>query len=336
MKQTEIARLAGDGIGPEVMKATCRALDILTDGAIHWFDVRAGEELYRETGNPLPDSTIETISRIGLGIKGPTTTPGGGGFSSVNVALRRALGAYAGVRPVIDIGAPKGRPNVALVVYRENEEGLYDCNEEVLGEPGSREVRFSARFSEQGMTRLAQRAFRYATEAGLSRVTVVTKENIHKGSGGLYHEAFNQVAAEFPDIQADHMLVDAMCMRLVLNPEDYQVLVMQNLFGDIISDLCAGLIGGLGVAPGANIGDKVSLFEAVHGSATDIAGRGIANPTALMRSGAMLLEHIGEIERAQTLEDALRRTIANPATRTGDMGGPLGTQAFTDAVIRNF
>ena len=279
--------------------------------------------------------TLNLIREHKVAIKGPTTTPSGGGFTSVNVRLRQELDLYVGLRPSWSLGLPHTRRQVNLTVFRQNTEGLYACKEEVKGSPGSREVLLTARFTEEAMHRLALKTFLYARAQRLTHVTLVNKENIHKVWGRVYHDAFNEVAVRFPEITADHMLVDAMGMRLVMQPEKYQVLVIENMFGDILSDICAGLVGGLGVTPGANLGEDIALFEAVHGSAPDIAGRGIANPTALMLSAAMMLDHLGLVLESKRMKQAIINTLKNNKHRTGDLGGKLNTIQFTSAIMEN-
>jgi len=334
MDRLQIVYINGDGIGPEVMGATRQVLDHMTGGKIDWIEAKAGLDCKAETDNELPEETLELIRTVGLAIKGPTNTPGGGGFKSVNVRLRQQLDLYAGVRPAISVGLPGTSPNVSLVLYRQNTEGLYACSEESVGPEGEREVRLVTRFTEEAMQRLALRAFNHAREAGIGRVTLVTKRNIHKVWGRVYTDAFETVAAQYDGIQADHLLVDAMAMQLVMRPQQFGVIVAENMFGDILSDLCAGVIGGLGVAPGANIGDDIALFESVHGSADDIAGQGKANPTALILSGAMLLEHVGHLELAQALRFGVIETLKRHRTR--DLpGGTLGTTDYVSHLLTN-
>ncbi|MEI6510598.1 MAG: isocitrate/isopropylmalate family dehydrogenase [Candidatus Uhrbacteria bacterium] len=334
-----IVCLPGDGIGPEVidqMKRVVAALGV----SVEWIDMPAGESAVETHGCPLPQETLDAIREYKVAIKGPTTTPGGGGFKSVNVTLRQALDLYCGFRPVRSLPIPGTTQGVDLVIFRQNTEGLYLCKEVVAGEVGSREVTLTARFTEEAMLRLARRAFLFSRHAGRTHATIVNKENIHKEWGGMYHAAFSAIAADFPNVIADHMLVDAMGMRLVMNPGAYQVIVIENMFGDILSDVCAGLIGGLGVAAGANYGDRFALFEAVHGSAPDIAGKGIANPTAILLSSALMLEHIGHNTEAKRLRDAIDAIYSEGALITGDLARrypgitPVGTEAFTDALIR--
>lgn len=325
-----IVYIDGDGIGPEVMRATRRVMTTAMGGDLEWIQAHAGLECYRRSGNPLPPETLALLRNYKVGIKGPTTTPGGSGFESVNVRLRKELDLYVGLRPAVSMGLPGTHEGVNLVIFRENTEGLYDSNEHLSNQ--GQTVVLMARFTKQAMLRLARAAFEYARKHGFTHVTYVDKQNIHKKWGALYHEAFKRVAAEFTEIESDHMLVDAMSMRLTSDPRQWGVIVTENMFGDIISDLCAGLVGGLGVVPGANIGKEIALFEAVHGSAPNIAGMGIANPTALMLSGAMLLEHIGWRDEAQRIRDAITESL-NAGDCTRDLGGSLTTEQFTDAVV---
>ncbi len=334
-----IVCLPGDGIGPEVidqMKRVVAALGV----TVEWIDMPAGESAVATHGRPLPQETLDAIREYKVAIKGPTTTPGGGGFKSVNVTLRQALDLYCGFRPVRSLPIPGTTQGVDLVIFRQNTEGLYLCEETISGEIGSRKVVLTAHFSEEAMLQLAGRAFRFANATGRNHVTVVNKENIHKLWGKMYHDAFNAIAADYPGILADHMLGDAMGMRLVMTPSSYQVMAIENMFGDFMSDVCAGLIGGLGVAAGANYGDHFALFEAVHGSAPDIAGKGIANPTAILLSSALMLEHIGKNAEAKRLRDAIDAIYSKGEFITGDLARrypgitPVGTEAFTDALIR--
>lgn len=327
----KIVYINGDGIGKEVMPATRQVMSYAMDGEIEWIEARAGLEHYKDGNEPLPAPTVELIRAHGLAIKGPTTTPGGEGFESVNVALRRALDLYVGLRPVFSLGL-EGRPtDMRIALFRENIEGLYAC-EEVLN-LDAQEVRLTARFTRDAMYRLARAAFLYAKELGYPRVTYVDKQNIHKVWGRLYHQAFTDVAGAFPEIPSDHRLVDATNMFLSLAPQSWGVIVTENMFGDILADHLAALMGGLGVAPGANIGYGSYVAEAVHGSWPERAGEGIANPTALMLSGAMLLEHTGATHPASRIREAVCKAIAQ-GERTGDLGGKLTTMEFTQAVLR--
>lgn len=335
----EIVCIPGDGIGPEVTDAMKRVVKVL-DVEIRWINMLAGEAAMNAYGDPLPQATIDAILEHRLAIKGPTTTPIGGGWTSANVQLRQKCDLHAGIRPFRSLPIPGTVQGVNNVVARQNTEGLYLLKEVISGPPGKRRVTLIAQFTEEAMTRLARLAFAYALEEGIGRVTYVDKGNIHKVWGAMYHDAFRAVAAEpaFAGIRSDHMLVDAIAMRLVMAPGEYGVLVTENLMGDILSDECAGLVGGLGVAAGANIGDDIALFEAVHGSAPDIAGKGIANPTALLRSAGMMLGHMGLHEEQHRLEAAIRAIYLEGRYITGDLAwrygvDPSNTRTFTDALI---
>ncbi len=330
MTQT-ITLLPGDGIGPEVTAATVRVLES-TGADFEWESFIVGAEALERDGSPLPEAVLESIRRNRVCLKGPVTTPVGGGFRSINVELRQRLELFANLRPVKSIpGLPTKFEDVDLVVVRENTEGLYSGIEHQVV-PGV--VESLKIITEKASTRVAEFAFRYARENGRQRVTAVHKANIMKLSDGLFLDCFRRVAEKYPEIEADDRIIDAMCMQLVMRPEDYDMLLMENLYGDIVSDLCSGLVGGLGVSPGANIGVEAAVFEAVHGSAPDIAGRGIANPTALMRSAVLMLGHLGMREERQRLAAALRRVVVTDKVRTRDLGGTAGTHEFTEAVVR--
>jgi isocitrate dehydrogenase (NAD+) len=326
----EITLIPGDGIGPEVTGATVRVLKELGVD-INWDSQRAGIEALEEDGDPLPSRVVESIQRSGVALKGPVTTPIGKGFQSINVQIRKELDLFANLRPVFSLeGVPSRWEGVDLVVVRENTEGLYSGLEhEVV--PGFME-RLNI-ITREASTRISRFAFDYARKNQRSTVTVVHKANIMKLSDGLFLECFRRVAADYPEIQADERIVDNMCMQLVVRPQEYDVLVLPNLYGDIVSDLCAGLVGGLGMVPGANIGASVAVFEAVHGSAPDIAGRDLANPTALMRSAVLMLNHLGESDAAARLTTALNRVLSGHLALTGDLGGSASTTEFTDAVV---
>lgn len=339
---TTVVCLPGDGIGPEVT-AAMKSVVAVAGADIEWLDMPAGQHGIRETGHPLPQATVDAIAKHRLAIKGPTNTPQGKGFSSINVKLRQHFDLYVGLRPFRALPLPGQNQNVDVVLFRENTEGLYACSEEAytdgpIGAP-QRIVALVAHFTDTAMTRLAEQAFQYAVLHGRKRVTVVTKSNIHKQWGRLYIDAFMKVAAKYPQIEAAELLVDATAMLVAMDSPKLDVLVTENMFGDILSDALAGRIGGLGVAPGANIGKDCAIFEAVHGSADDIAGKGIANPTALILSSAMLLDHIGLAAEAGRIRRAITAVIGSGSFVTGDLrsyypkGIPLvGTAAFTDAI----
>jgi isocitrate/isopropylmalate dehydrogenase len=317
------------------MRAACLVLDAATGGGINWIDLDAGEGCYKRTDVPLPEETVSQLRQIGLGLKSPLTTPSGGGFRSVNVSLRERLHLYAGVRRVRTLpGVQSPFQDVDITTFRHNIGDLYGADETVSGHVGNRQVRLATHFHEASFLKLCRRAFAWAAQHGKTRVTVALKDNILKLSGRVYREAFESIAAQYPSIKADLIKVDAICMMLVQNPQQFQVIAAPNLFGDILSDLTAGLVGGLGVAPGGNIGDNCAIFEAVHGTAPNIAGMGVANPTALMLSGTELLTHAGLIEEADRVSRALLQAL-RAGDRTRDLGGTLNTHEFTQAVLQH-
>jgi isocitrate dehydrogenase (NAD+) len=326
-----VTLIPGDGIGPELAEATKRVLDA-SGVEFEWEVVEAGEAVLAREGTPLPQSVLDSIIRNKVAIKGPITTPVGVGFRSVNVALRQTLGLYANVRPVRSIpGLVTRYDNVDLVIVRENTEDLYAGIEHMVGPDAAESIKIITRAASE---RIARYAFEYAVANGRSKVTAVHKANIMKFSDGLFLESCRTIAALYEGrIAFEDRIVDNMCMQLVQKPELYDVLVLPNLYGDIVSDLCAGLVGGLGVAPGANIGPDSAVFEAVHGSAPKYAGQNKANPTALMLSGVLLLRHIGEQAAAKRVEDAVRAVIAEGRTVTYDLGGSAGTSEFADAIV---
>jgi isocitrate dehydrogenase (NAD+) len=327
---TLITVIPGDGIGPEVTQATLRVLD--TAGADLAYETQpAGAAAVEQYGKPLPDHVLESIRRNKVALKGPIETQVGKGFRSVNVQLRQELDLYANLRPSRSLPSIASRfENVDIIVVRENTEGLYSGLEHVVI-PGV--VESLKIITEKGSTRIAKFAFEYARRHGRKRVTAVHKANIMKLSDGLFLECFRKVSKDYPDIQAEDKIVDNMCMQLVMRPEKSDVLVLENLYGDIVSDLCAGLVGGLGVVPGANIGVEASIFEAVHGTAPDIAGQNLANPLALMRSAIMMLFHLGKDDVAEKIRRALRKVVVDQRIRTRDLGGEAGTSQFTDAIV---
>ena len=328
MKHT-ITLIPGDGIGPEIVAATVRVIEA-TGVDIEWETQILGSQALEKYGDTLPAESIEAIRRNKVALKGPITTPVGKGFTSVNVGLRKALDLYANVRPIKALpNVPCRYPGLDLVIVRENTEGLYSGIEHVVI-PGV--VESLKIITEKASTRIARYAFEYARNNARKKVTAVHKANIMKLSDGLFLECFYNVAKEFPDIEADDKIIDNCCMQLVMRPQQFDVLVMENLFGDIISDLCAGLIGGLGLAPGANIGELGAVFEAVHGSAPDIAGQGIANPTALMLSAIQMLRYIGERSAAQRFETALLAVFEEGKAITKDLGGTARTNEFARAI----
>ena len=329
MKHT-ITLIPGDGIGPEIVAATVRVIEA-TGVDIEWETHILGAQAQEKFGTTLPEATIDSIKRNKVALKGPQMTPVGKGFTSVNVGLRRALDLYANVRPIKNLpNVPSRYENVDLVIVRENTEGLYAGLEHTVI-PGV--VESLKIITEKASTRISRYAFEYARSNGRKRVTCVHKANIMKLSDGLFLECFEKVAAEYPEIEADNKIVDNCCMQLVIRPEQFDVLVLENLYGDIVSDLCAGLIGGLGLAPGANIGEQGAVFEAVHGSAPDIAGQGIANPTAILMSGLLMLRHIGEHEAADRAQKAMLDVFAEGKVLTKDLGGTAKTDEFARAIV---
>jgi isocitrate dehydrogenase (NAD+) len=323
-----ITLIAGDGIGPEVTNAVVRVLEAAGLRA-QWETQLAGVLAIEPHGSPLPVELLDSIERTKVALKGPVTTPVGGGFTSVNVGLRKALNLFANLRPVWNIpSVPSRYQGVDLVIVRENTEDLYSGleHEVVPGVVESLKI-----ITDEASTRVATFAFEHARRHGRKRVTAVHKANIMKMGDGLFLKCVRKVAERYPDIQCDDRIVDAACMHLVMNPAQFDVLLMPNLYGDIVSDLCAGLVGGLGVVPAANLGTEIAVFEAVHGSAPDIAGKGIANPTALLLSGVLMLRHIGEGAMADRVTKALGDTLAS-GTRTRDLGGKASTAEFTEAI----
>jgi isocitrate dehydrogenase (NAD+) len=325
-----ITLIPGDGIGPEVTDAVVRIIDA-AGVTITWERHDAGVLAVEATGETLPATLLESVRRNRVALKGPVTTPVGSGFTSVNVGLRKALDLYANLRPVVNLPAvPTRFDNVDLVIVRENTEDLYAGLEHtvVKGVVESLKIITAA-----ASTRIAEFAFAYARRHGRKKVTAVHKANIMKLSDGLFIECARTVSKQYPEIAYDERIVDAACMQLVMTPEKFDVLLLPNLYGDIVSDLSAGLVGGLGIVPGANIGLEAAVFEAVHGSAPDIAGQDIANPTALLQSALMMLRHINEDDAAGRIWTALVRVLDAGQARTRDLGGTAGTRAFADAVI---
>jgi isocitrate dehydrogenase (NAD+) len=330
MSQHKITLIPGDGIGPEIIAATVRIIEA-SGVDIEWETHIIGAQALEKFGTTIPDATIESIKTNKVALKGPLMTPIGKGFTSVNVGLRKALDLYANIRPVKALpNVPCRFPDFDLVIVRENTEDLYAGLEHVVV-PGV--VESIKIITEKASTRIAKYAFEYAKAHGRKKVTAVHKANIMKLSDGLFLECFYNVAKNYEGIEADDKIVDNCCMQLVMRPEQFDVLVLENLYGDIVSDLCAGLIGGLGLAPGSNIGEQGAVFEAVHGSAPDIAGQGIANPTAILMSGIMMLHHLGERKAAQRIEKAMLEVFAEGEVRTKDLGGTANTADFANAII---
>jgi len=330
MSKTTVTLLPGDGIGPEVSEAAVRVLEA-AGAEIEWERHIAGREALEKYGNPLPPEVVESIRRNRLALKGPITTEVGKGFKSINVQLRQELDLYANLRPARSLPSiPSRFEGVDLVVVRENTEDLYSGLEHIVV-PGV--VESLKIITEKASLRIARFAFEYSRRHGRKRVTAVHKANIMKLSDGLFLDCFRRVAKEYPEIVADDKIVDNMCMQLVMRPEEWDVLLMENLYGDILSDLCAGLVGGLGVVPGGNIGIDVAVFEAVHGSAPDIAGKDLANPLAIIRSSIMMLYHMHKDEVAERVRKALREVVVNRKIRTRDLGGEATTSQFTNAIV---
>ena len=323
-----ITLIPGDGIGPEVVAATQKVLQT-TGVAIEWDVHHAGLEVAKLTGTPLPQTVVDAVARNRIALKGPVTTPIGQGFKSVNVTLRQRLDLYANVRPIRSLPNVEKRFDVDMVIVRENTEGLY-AGLELMILPGvAQSIKLT---TEKSSTRIAKFAFDYARKNGRRRVTFVHKANIMKISDGLALDCTRRVAKGYPELELGEMIVDAAAMNMVRDANRLGVLVTENLYGDILSDLGAGLVGGLGIVPGANIGDDAAVFEAVHGSAPDIAGKGWANPTALVQSAVMMLRHLGEMAAAQRIEAALTELYRIGEVRTRDLGGDASTDDFTNAL----
>jgi isocitrate dehydrogenase (NAD+) len=328
----KVTLIPGDGIGPEVTNAAVRIIDA-SGVKIDWEPFSAGAEAFAKYGEYIPKELTESIERTGLGLKGPVTTPIGGGFSSINVALRKQFELFANFRPIRNLPSlPTRYPSVDLAIVRENTEGLYSGieHEVVPGVVESLKI-----VTEKASTRIAKFAFEYARREKRKKVHAIHKANIMKMSDGLFLRCAREIAKGFPEITYGEHIVDNTCMQLVTNPYQYDVMVMENLYGDIISDLCSAFVGGLGLVPGANIGVKCAIFEAVHGSAPDIAGKDIANPTAVLQSGVLMLRHMGEVEAADRVHTALEKTYKEKMHLTRDVGGTSGTSEFADTVIAN-
>ena len=331
MAQHRITLIPGDGIGPEITSAVVKIVE--TAGLdVEWESHLAGVSAIEKHGAPLSTELLDSIARNKVALKGPLMTPVGGGFTSVNVGLRKALELFANLRPVWNIPAvPSRYEHVDLVIVRENTEDLYSGleHEVVPGVIESLKI-----ITLEASTRIAEFAFEYARRHGRKRVTAVHKANIMKMGDGLFLKCAQQVAANYPEIKQDDRIVDAACMHLVMKPEQFDVLLLPNLYGDIVSDLCAGLVGGLGVVPAANLGADVGVFEAVHGSAPDIAGQNVANPMALLLSALLMLRHIGEAPMADRIMKALGVVLADDRVRTRDLGGTASTTEFASAICR--
>lgn len=329
--------MPGDGIGPEVTAATRRVFEA-AQAPVRWIEMLAGLSALDAGKDLMPEETLDAIRRTGVALKGPCTTPVGQGFTSVNVQLRKQLNLYAAVRPVRSLeGVPTRFDNVDLVIIRENTEGLYSGVENQVTDDVVMSMKVA---THTACTRIARWAFRYANRRSHNKITVFHKANIMKISDGLFLKCARSIhEEEYPNIEYQEAIIDAGCMKLVQDPSQFDMLLLENLYGDVVSDLCAGLVGGLGVVPGANIGDDLAVFEAVHGSAPDIAGQGLANPLALIMSGVMMLNFLAETRKddaclaaAERIKGAYNRALAD-GQKTRDLGGELGTEAFTDALV---
>jgi isocitrate dehydrogenase (NAD+) len=330
-KTHKVTLIPGDGIGPEVTQAVVRILEA-TGAKFEWERYAAGAEAFEIHGEYIPTALYESIERNRVALKGPVTTPIGGGFKSINVTLRKKFDLFANLRPIRNLpGLDTKYPGVDLVIVRENTEGEYvGLEHEVV--PGV--VESIKVITEKGSTRIAKFAFEYAQKHGRKKIHSIHKANIMKLSDGLFLRCARQVAEQFPDITYGEHLIDNTCMQLVMNPFQYDTLLLENLYGDIVSDLCAGLVGGLGLAPGANLGVECAIFEAVHGSAPDIAGKDVANPTALLQSAILMLRYLDETTAAEKAQKALETVYSEHKTLTRDVGGTAGTTQFTDAVLK--
>ena len=325
-----VTLIPGDGIGPEVTNAMVKVVEA-SGAKISWERVEAGEALIEKYNTAIPDYVIESIKKNKIAIKGPITTPVGKGFKSVNVTLRQSLDLYVNLRPIKSFKGIKSRyDDVDLVIVRENTEDLYAGIEHKIGDYGAESIKL---ITKPACERICQFAFQYAKDNNRKKVTGVHKANIMKLSDGLFLNTFKDIGAKY-DLDYDDLIVDAAAMNLVLNPENYDVMVMPNLYGDILSDLCSGLVGGLGIIPGANIGKDYAVFEAVHGSAPQIAGKNIANPTAIIQSAVMMLRYLGEYECAKKIEKALEQVFLKGEKLTVDLGGNASTEEFTEEIIK--
>lgn len=325
-----VTLIPGDGIGPEVTKSMVKVVEA-TGVNIKWEEVKAGQEVIEEYNTPIPTYVIDSIKKNKVAIKGPITTPIGKGFKSVNVTLRQNLDLYVNLRPIKSFKGIKSRyENIDLVIVRENTEDLYAGIEHKIGDYGAESIKL---ITKPACERICEFAFKYAMDNNRKKVTGVHKANIMKLSDGLFLNTYREVASKY-NIEYDDLIVDAAAMNLVLNPQNYDVMVMPNLYGDILSDLCAGLVGGLGIIPGANIGKEYAVFEAVHGSAPQIANQNIANPTAIIQSSVMMLRYLGEYDAAKKIENALEQVFLKRKNLTIDLGGRALTKEFTEEIIK--
>ncbi|MGL6624571.1 isocitrate dehydrogenase [Aeromonas jandaei] len=332
MSKRTITVIPGDGIGPSIIES---AIQILTHAGcdFEYEYADAGLVALEKHGELLPQATLDLIEKNKVTLKGPLTTPVGGGFTSINVSLRKKFNLYANVRPVISFKGTKSRyENIDIITVRENTEGMYSGAGQKRSDDNKSAEAMSIITSE-GAERIVKFAFELARQEGRKKVTIIHKANILKSTSGLFLEVAREIASHYPDIQSEEMIVDAACMNLVMYPERFDVMVTTNLFGDILSDLCAGLVGGLGMAPGANIGDGAAIFEAVHGSAPDIAGKNIANPTSVILASIQMLEYLGMQDKAERIREAVRATIESGDRVTRDLGGSASTSEFTQAII---
>jgi len=332
MSKRKITVIPGDGIGPSIIES---AIQILTHAGcdFEYEYADAGLVALEKHGELLPQATLDLIEKNKVSLKGPLTTPVGGGFTSINVSLRKKFNLYANVRPVISFKGTKSRyDNIDIITVRENTEGMYSGAGQKRSDDNKSAEAMSI-ITREGAERIVRFAFELARQEGRKKVTIIHKANILKSTSGLFLEVAREVAARYPDIQNEEMIVDAACMNLVMYPERFDVMVTTNLFGDILSDLCAGLVGGLGMAPGANIGDGAAIFEAVHGSAPDIAGKNIANPTSVILASIQMLEYLGMQDKAERIREAVRATIESGDRVTRDLGGSASTSEFTQAII---
>ena len=332
MSKRKITVIPGDGIGPSIIES---AIQILTHAGcdFEYEYADAGLVALEKHGELLPQATLDLIEKNKVSLKGPLTTPVGGGFTSINVSLRKKFNLYANVRPVISFKGTKSRyDNIDIITVRENTEGMYSGAGQKRSDDNKSAEAMSI-ITREGAERIVKFAFELARQEGRKKVTLIHKANILKSTSGLFLEVAREIASHYPDIQSEEMIVDAACMNLVMYPERFDVMVTTNLFGDILSDLCAGLVGGLGMAPGANIGDGAAIFEAVHGSAPDIAGKNIANPTSVILASIQMLEYLGMQDKAERIREAVRATIESGDRVTRDLGGSASTSEFTQAII---
>ncbi|WP_429030089.1 isocitrate dehydrogenase [Aeromonas veronii] len=332
MSKRKITVIPGDGIGPSIIES---AIQILTHAGcdFEYEYADAGLVALEKHGELLPQATLDLIEKNKVSLKGPLTTPVGGGFTSINVSLRKKFNLYANVRPVISFKGTRSRyDNIDIITVRENTEGMYSGAGQKRSDDNKSAEAMSI-ITREGAERIVKFAFELARQEGRKKVTIIHKANILKSTSGLFLEVAREIASHYPDIQSEEMIVDAACMNLVMYPERFDVMVTTNLFGDILSDLCAGLVGGLGMAPGANIGDDAAIFEAVHGSAPDIAGKNIANPTSVILASIQMLEYLGMQDKAERIREAVRATIESGDRVTRDLGGTASTSEFTQAII---